>query len=57
METTNTTTETPNPTIETPNKTILAVIGKAGAGKSSLCNLLVGKPHFNVGDNMMEGVT
>jgi predicted GTPase len=38
LETPNTTIETPNTKMETPNLTILAVIGKTGAGKSSLCN-------------------
>ena len=38
-------------------RTILAVIGKTGAGKSSFCNKLVGKPYFMVGDDMMQGVT
>jgi putative ribosome biogenesis GTPase RsgA len=38
-------------------RTIVAVIGKTGAGKSSFCNKLVGKTHFKVSDDMMQGVT
>ena len=38
-------------------RTIIAVIGKTGAGKSSFCNKLVGKPHFLVSDEMMQGAT
>ena len=38
-------------------RTIIAVIGKTGAGKSSLCNKLVGDDHFKVGDDMLQGVT
>ena len=36
---------------------MLAVIGKTGSGKSSFCNKLVGKPHFKVGGDMLNGVT
>ena len=38
-------------------RTILAVIGRTGAGKSSFCNQLVGKPHFKVGGDLTKGVT
>ena len=36
---------------------IITIIGRTGAGKSSLSNKIMGKPHFEIGSNMMQGVT